>query len=245
MIIPSVDLINGKIVRLYQGKYNCKTSYEDDIYDVLSNYYSQGSSIVHLVDLDGALNPKRKQIHIIKTLLSHSNFNIQVGGGIRTRQDIELLFSLGVKRVVIGSLAIYDSITVKTWLKEYGGDAIILAFDIRINNHEYKEVVVDAWKKFSGVSLEKLIDEFSSCGLKYVLCTDISRDGTLLGPNINLYKDLVKSFSHISFQSSGGIGSLNDITSIKQSGVESIIIGRALLEKKFSLIEAIQCWQNG
>ncbi|XBC41867.1 MAG: 1-(5-phosphoribosyl)-5-[(5-phosphoribosylamino)methylideneamino]imidazole-4-carboxamide isomerase [Buchnera aphidicola (Kaburagia rhusicola rhusicola)] len=245
MIIPSIDLINGKIVRLYQGKYNLKTFYEDHIYSVLSDYFLQGASIVHLVDLDGALNPHNKQTHVIKSLLNHSNFNLQVGGGIRNHKDIELLLSLGVKRVVIGSSAIYTPKKINIWLQEYGNDSIVLALDLKISRDNFKEVVVNAWKSPSGISLEELIHQFSPLGLKHVLCTDVSKDGTLLGPNVDLYKYLSDSFNHIHFQSSGGIGSLNDIMSIRRSGVKNIIIGRALLEKKFSLIEAIKCWQNG
>ncbi|XBC44461.1 MAG: 1-(5-phosphoribosyl)-5-[(5-phosphoribosylamino)methylideneamino]imidazole-4-carboxamide isomerase [Buchnera aphidicola (Schlechtendalia peitan)] len=244
MIIPSIDLINGKIVRLYKGKYNFKTFYKFNIKDVLLNYYAQGASIIHIVDLDGALNPDKKQTNIIKVLLSNSDFSLQVGGGIRDDKDIELLFSLGVKRVVVGSSAVYTPEKVSSWLKRYGGECIVLALDLKIFSNSYKEVVVNAWKSSSGISVEQLINKFSSDGLKHVLCTDISKDGTLLGPNINLYKELFNSFKHINFQSSGGIGSLEDIVSIKQSGIQNIIIGRALLEKKFSLIEAITCWQN-
>ncbi|XBC38277.1 MAG: 1-(5-phosphoribosyl)-5-[(5-phosphoribosylamino)methylideneamino]imidazole-4-carboxamide isomerase [Buchnera aphidicola (Floraphis choui)] len=244
MIIPSIDLINGKIVRLYQGKYNCKTFYEDYINDIILNYYSQGASTIHLVDLDGALDPKKKQTHIIQDLLSYSNISLQVGGGIRNCEDVDLLFSLGVKRIVIGTSAIKTPEKVSMWLEKYGGDAIILALDINVSSNGCKDVVINAWKNSSGISLEELIYKFSPLGLKHVLCTDVSKDGTLLGPNVKLYEDISTSFSHIHFQSSGGIGSLNDIASIKKSGVKSVIVGRALLEKKFSLVEAIKCWQN-
>jgi len=244
LIIPSIDLIGGKIVRLYKGKYNFKTFYKYCIQDILLSYYSQGASIMHLVDLDGALNPYNKQIDIIKSLISDSNFEFQIGGGIRDNKDIELLMSLGAKRVVIGSSAIHTPERVKSWLEKYGGERIVLALDLKISNNSYNEVVIDAWKKSSGISIEQLIDKFSLSGLKHVLCTDTSKDGTLLGPNIDLYKYLSSSFSHINFQSSGGIGSLKNIISIKKSGVHSVIIGRALLEKKFSLTEAIKCWQS-
>ncbi|XBC40845.1 MAG: 1-(5-phosphoribosyl)-5-[(5-phosphoribosylamino)methylideneamino]imidazole-4-carboxamide isomerase [Buchnera aphidicola (Nurudea yanoniella)] len=244
MIIPSIDIINGTIVRLYQGKYHRKTTYKDKIYDIFSNHHLKGANFIHLVDLDGASDPKKKQINVIKDILSYSKVNLQVGGGIRNSEDLKILFSLGVKRVVIGSSAVYAPEKVRFWLKKYGGERIVLALDVRIIDNT-REIIINAWKKTSGISIEELIDKFFCSGLKHVLCTDTSRDGTLLGPNIDLYADLSKSFKDIYFQASGGIGSLNDIILLRKSGVKSVIIGRALLEKKIDLAEAIKCWQNG
>lgn len=245
MIIPSIDIINGKVVRLYQGKYSCKTIYKNKIRDIISDYCSKGISLIHLVDLDGASNPKKRQVHIIQDILSNFNINLQVGGGIRSSEDVRVLFELGVTRIVVGSSAIHTPDKVDYWLKKYGSNRIVLALDLKIANNGCKEVVIDAWRCSSGKNVETLINRFTLSGLKYVLCTDVLRDGTLFGPNFNLYRDLSSTFKNIHFQASGGIGSLKDIILVKQSGVRSVIVGRALLEKKINLIEAIKCWQNG
>lgn len=236
--------MNGNIVRLYQGKYSFQTFYDIDVFSVLSDYHMQGANIVHLIDLDGALNPNNKQTKLIKHLLRDTDFNLQIGGGIRSRQDIDTLLECGAKRIVIGSLSINSTSKVIKWLREYGKDIIVLAVDIKIHDNRYKEVVFNAWQDNTGISLEDLISKFIMKELKYVLCTDVSKDGTLCGPNLTLYHEISQFFKNIHFQSSGGISSIKDIISIKQSGVKDVIIGRALLEKKFSLKEAISCWQN-
>jgi len=244
LIIPSIDLISGNVVRLYQGKYNLKTCYNENVYDVVWKYFYEGAKIVHMVDLDGALNPNNKQTKLIKNLLNYFNFSIQIGGGIRSYRDVEMLLCNGAKRVVLGSSVINNFEGVKNWLSEFGGQSIVLALDICIHSSGYKEVVIDGWKNSSNLSLENAINQFSALGVQYVLCTDIKKDGTLLGPDVDLYKYISKLFKNINIQLSGGIGALNDIDKAKTSGVQDIIIGRALLEKKFSLSEAIQCWQN-
>ena len=244
MIIPAIDLINGKIVRLYQGNYKKKIDYNENIYSQLEDYCIQGSTTIHIVDLDGAKNPKNRQIMLCNKIISKCNIFLQIGGGIRSEKDIENLLHIGAKRIVIGSYAITHKREVKQWFYRYGNDCIVLALDVRIHSDNYKEVLINAWQDSAKLSLEDLIEEFSEVGLKHVLCTDISKDGTLSGPNFNLYKEITYMFKHINFQASGGISSLHDITQLKTCGVKSIIIGRSLLEKKFTVAEAIQCWQN-
>ncbi|AAO26833.1 phosphoribosylformimino-5-aminoimidazole carboxamide ribotide isomerase [Buchnera aphidicola str. Bp (Baizongia pistaciae)] len=241
MIIPSIDLIEGNIVRLYQGNYDTKTFYQNNIYDIALKYYNQGAKIVHLVDLDGALCPNNKQTSLIKNLLNYFNFHIQVGGGIRSYKDVETLLLNGAKRVVIGSSAINNITEVEKWLLEFGYKSIVLALDVYVRNNGYKEVVINGWKNRSNVSLESVLERFSTLGIKYVLCTDVKKDGTCLGPNFTLYKNISKLFKNVCFQLSGGIGTISDVISAKKSGIKDIIIGRALLENKFSLLEAIRC----
>jgi len=244
MIIPAIDLMNGKIVRLYQGNYSKKMDYNDNVYTRLNKYNIHGVKIIHIVDLDGAKNPKNRQISLFRKILSEVNVSLQIGGGIRTEQDVEILFKLGVKRVVISSSAIINPKEVKKWFNIYGGDSIVLALDVLIDINKKKEILINGWKNYSKLSLEDIISEFSEVGLKHVLCTDISKDGTLLGPNLDLYREISKSFQHIKFQSSGGVSSLHDIFSLKSCGIHDVIIGRSLLENKFTIMEAVQCWQN-
>ncbi|QCI19687.1 MAG: 1-(5-phosphoribosyl)-5-[(5-phosphoribosylamino)methylideneamino]imidazole-4-carboxamide isomerase [Buchnera aphidicola (Brevicoryne brassicae)] len=244
MIIPAFDLIDGKAVRLYQGNYCHQKNYDINLYESLEQYALKGVKLIHLVDLDGAKNSKNRQLELLKKILSYTNIPIQIGGGIRNAKDIEILLNLGAKRVVIGSSAIINKDEVKEWLNNYGSDAIVLALDIHITNNSKKEIYINGWQKKTNYSLEEIIQYFFSSQLKHVLCTDISKDGTLLGPNIKLYLEIVKSFKDIEFQASGGVSALQDIISLKKTGVQNVIVGRSLLEKKFTIEEALQCWQN-
>ncbi|QCI17516.1 1-(5-phosphoribosyl)-5-[(5-phosphoribosylamino)methylideneamino]imidazole-4-carboxamide isomerase [Buchnera aphidicola (Acyrthosiphon lactucae)] len=244
MIIPAFDLINGKAVRLYQGDYLNQKNYDINLLFCLEEYKSKGIQIVHLVDLDGAKNSENRQIKLFKKILSYTTIPVQIGGGIRTAKDISTLLNLGVKRVVIGSSAIQDKNKVKKWLKIYGPDSIVLALDIHINSNNQKEIYINGWQKRTHFILEEIIEYFLPSGLKHVLCTDISKDGTLLGPNFNLYKEMSNAFKNINFQASGGVSTLQDIIFLKKTGIKSIVIGRSLLEKKFTIEEASKCWQN-
>lgn len=244
MIIPAFDLINGKAVRLYQGNYLNQKNYDINLSCYFEEYKSKGIRIVHLVDLDGAKNSKNRQVELFKKILSDASISIQIGGGIRTTKDISTLIQLGVERVVIGSSVILYKDKVKKWLKIYGPDAIVLALDVHIDSNNKKEIYINGWQKKTNFLLEEIIEYFLPSGLKHVLCTDISKDGTLLGPNITLYKEISSSFKNIHFQASGGVGTLQDIISLKKTGIKSIIIGRSLLEKKFTIEEAFQCWRS-
>ncbi|QCI16939.1 1-(5-phosphoribosyl)-5-[(5-phosphoribosylamino)methylideneamino]imidazole-4-carboxamide isomerase [Buchnera aphidicola (Aphis helianthi)] len=243
MIIPAFDFLEGKAVRLHQGNYLEKKFYDIDLYQNLINYKKQGVKIIHLVDLNGTKNIKNRQLNLLKDIISYTNIPIQIGGGIRTEKDINMLFKLGFKRVVIGSSAITNQIEVKKWLRIYGSNKIVLALDVKIINN-IKKISINGWLQDTNFTLEEIIDIFSSENLKHVLCTDISKDGTLSGPNITLYKEIVKKFKNIKFQASGGVSTLSDIISLKQTRVNSIIIGRSLLEKKFTIKEALKCWQK-
>lgn len=243
MIIPAFDLINGKIVRLYKGNFFNQTKYDINLYKRLKNYEMKGVKRIHLVDLDGAKNIKNRQIKVFKDIISYTNIPIQIGGGIRNEEDINMFLNLGVKKVVIGSAAIKNKEKVKKWLKIYGPNVIILALDIIIKNNN-KEIAINGWQETTNITLEEIIEYFSPIGLKHVLCTDISKDGTLSGPNNILYKDIVEKFKHISFQASGGVSRLKDLLSLKKTGVKSVIIGRSLLENKFTIEEALKCWQS-
>ncbi|MCU4137107.1 1-(5-phosphoribosyl)-5-[(5-phosphoribosylamino)methylideneamino]imidazole-4-carboxamide isomerase [Buchnera aphidicola (Sitobion miscanthi)] len=244
MIIPAFDLINGKAVRLYQGNYLNKKNYDINLAYCLEEYRLKGINIVHLVDLDGAKNIHNRQIELFKKILSHTTMPIQIGGGIRTTKDINMFLKLGATRIVIGSSSIQNKEKVKKWLKMYGSDVIVLALDVQINDNNKKEIYINGWQKKTNFLLEEIIEYFLPSGLKHVLCTDISKDGTLLGPNFALYKEIASSFKNINFQASGGVATLQDIISLKKSGIKSIIIGRSLLEKKFTIEEAFRCWQN-
>lgn len=244
MIIPALDLIDGQVVRLLQGDYGQKTAYNIDPVSQFGHYRAQGAEWLHLVDLDGAKDSAKRQLPVIRRLLEETRANIQVGGGIRAESDVIQLLEIGAQRVVIGSLAVRDMDLVAGWLEKYGPERIVLALDVRIDNAGIKRVAVHGWQEDSQVTLETLVERFLAVGLKHVLCTDISRDGTLAGSNVGLYHDMVRQYPQIDWQSSGGIGGLDDIAALRPTGVAGVIVGRALLEEKFTVTEAIQCWQG-
>jgi len=245
MIIPALDLIEGAVVRLHQGDYGQQRDYGRDPLPRLQAYQQQGAEVLHLVDLTGAKDPAARQIGLLTQLLAGVSVPVQVGGGIRRREDVVALLAAGARRVVVGSTAIREPEEVKAWFEEFGAEAIVLALDIRIDEHQRKEVAISGWQEASGVTLEQVIADYQPYGLRHVLCTDISRDGTLQGSNVALYQEITAKWPDIAFQSSGGIGSLDDIAALRESGVQGVIVGRALLEDKFTVSEAISCWQNG
>ncbi|MEH6710484.1 MAG: 1-(5-phosphoribosyl)-5-[(5-phosphoribosylamino)methylideneamino]imidazole-4-carboxamide isomerase [Paraglaciecola polaris] len=244
MIIPAIDLIEGSVVRLYQGDYEQKTQYELNPIDVVHSYADQGAKWLHIVDLTGAKDTSKRQLKLIGDMVATGRMQFQAGGGIRNEQDVAQLLGLGVKRVVIGSLAVKEPELVKGWVTKYGSEAIVLALDINIDEHGNKFIATHGWQENSGVSLEDLLNDFLSVGAKHVLCTDISRDGTLQGANHQLYSEMAAKFPTIEWQASGGIGNLDDIAVLKPTHVSGVILGRALLEGKFTVEQAIECWQS-
>ena len=244
MIIPAIDLIDGKVVRLYQGDYGQQTTFDLSPLAQLQSYQDQGANWLHIVDLTGAKDPAKRQTALIAKLTAGLNANIQVGGGIRTEEQVAELLSLGVKRVVIGSLAVKEPELVKGWFNKFGSEAICLALDVNINQSGEKIVAVSGWQSGGGKSLESIVEDFSQVGLKHALVTDISRDGTLTGANTELYRELSSRYPDIAWQASGGIATLEDVAAVRDSGAAGIIIGKALLINQFNVAEAIQCWPN-
>lgn len=245
MIIPALDLIDGTVVRLHQGDYGQQRDYGNDPLPRLQDYAAQGAKVLHLVDLTGAKDPAKRQIALIKTLVAGVDVPVQVGGGIRSEEDVEALLAAGVARVVIGSTAVKSPDVVKGWFKRFGAEKLVLALDVRIDDNNVKQVAVSGWQENSGVTLEELVETYLHVGLQHVLCTDISRDGTLAGSNVALYEEVCARYPQVAFQSSGGIGDINDVAALRGTGVRGVIVGRALLEGKFNVAEAIECWQNG
>lgn len=244
MIIPAIDLIDGAVVRLYQGDYAQKTQYQLDPVEVVHNYADQGATWLHIVDLTGAKDTSKRQLELIGNMVATKRMQFQAGGGIRSEEDVAQLLETGVKRVVIGSLAVKQPELVKAWIKKYGSEAIVLALDVNIDEQGNKFIATHGWQENSGVSLEALLNDMLDAGAKHVLCTDISRDGTLKGANTELYTQMAAQFPTVAWQASGGIGSLQDIAALKPTGVDGVILGRALLEGKFDVKEAIACWQD-
>ena len=244
MIIPAIDLIDGQVVRLYQGDYDKQTTFDLSPLAQLQSYQAQGAKLLHIVDLTGAKDPNKRQTQLIAELSAGLDVDIQVGGGIRSEKQVAELLNIGVNRVVIGSLAVKEPELVKSWFVKYGSDAICLALDVNINDNGEKIVAVSGWQSGGGKSLESLVAAFETVGLKHALVTDISRDGTLTGANTELYTELAAMYPNILWQASGGIATLDNVAAVRDSKASGIIIGKALLINQFTVKEAIQCWPN-
>ncbi len=245
MIIPAIDLIGGQVVRLEKGDFNAVTQFDYDPLSQLRAYQNAGSRLLHLVDLDGAKNPANRQLDTLRRLVQNLEAPIQVGGGIRTEADVNALLELGVARVVIGSLSVSQPETVADWLRRYGADRITVALDVRLDDEGEPEVLTHGWQQGSGKALAEVIAPLLEAGLTDVLCTDVDRDGMLSGPNVALYQSLVTRYPGVRWQASGGIADLSDLAELKAINIGGIIIGKALLAGRFTIEEALACWQNG
>ncbi|EAI6766715.1 1-(5-phosphoribosyl)-5-[(5-phosphoribosylamino)methylideneamino]imidazole-4-carboxamide isomerase [Campylobacter coli] len=241
MIIPALDLIDGQVVRLVKGDYEQKKVYKYDPLEKFREYENAGATWLHLVDLSGAKDPNKRQLALIEKLTNEVSVNLQVGGGIRTKEEIQALLDCGVKRVVIGSLAITNPTLCVEILQHFGSEAIVLALDT-ILKEDYM-IAINAWQDTSDKRLLEVLEFYNIKGLKHILCTDISKDGTMQGVNVRLYKLIHEIFPHICIQASGGVASLKDLKKLK--GICSgVIVGKALLDGVFSVEEGIKCLQN-
>jgi phosphoribosylformimino-5-aminoimidazole carboxamide ribotide isomerase len=243
-MIPAIDLIGGKVVRLSQGDYARQTTYGDDPLPRLQAYEKDGATLLHLVDLDGAKDPKARQLPLLSRLLKSVSVPVQVGGGVRSADDVAALLDAGAARVVVGSMAVKQPEEVMRWFARFGAEKIVLALDVRVGDDGVRQVAVAGWQEASALTIEEVLEQFASCGVRHVLCTDIARDGMMRGANVALYRSLTQAFPKVAFQASGVIGALDDIAALRDSGAVGIIVGRALLEGKFTVKEAIACWQQ-
>jgi len=240
-IYPAIDIKNGQCVRLYQGDYQRETIYHGDPLVMAKKFMHEGAKWLHLVDLDGAKNPQNNQSALIKKIITTLDVNVQTGGGIRTQSHIKNLLEQGAKRVIIGSMAVTHSADVLSWFKYFGAERLVLALDIVINEYQCPIVTTHAWQKISTYSLYDLIDFYHPAGLQHLLCTNITLDGTLSGPDYTLYDSLLHIYPFLKLQASGGIQSLSDITMLNEKRLSGAVIGRALYEKRFTLQEVLSC----
>lgn len=232
IIIPAIDLIDGKCVRLTKGDYNTKTIFNDDPLKVAKDFIASAATLIHLVDLDGAKAGKIINIDTIKKLCEH-NIPIEVGGGIRSFESIDLLLNLGVKRVILGSIAVKDQNFLKEAIDKYGSDKIVLGLDCSGD-----KVSIHGWQENSSITCMEMLNIFKGFGGKNLIYTDISKDGTMQGPNFDELKNLVAT--NLNVVASGGVSSLDDIIKCKKAGCYGAIIGKAYYLGKISISEAVK-----
>jgi phosphoribosylformimino-5-aminoimidazole carboxamide ribotide isomerase len=239
LIYPAIDLLEGKCVRLLKGDYVQKTVYADDPTKIAQSFLDAGTKWIHVVDLEGAKAGQPVQHKLIAKIQSETGAQIQTGGGIRSKASALELIGVGIARVVIGSMAVKDPKSTLELMREVGPERVVLALDVFVS--DVPRLATEGWTNNEGKELWPILNDYMECGLQHALCTDISRDGTLEGPNVSLYAEMRRRFPNLNLQASGGVGSLDDLKNLRSLGVSGIIVGKALYEKKFSLEEAIKC----
>lgn len=240
LLIPAIDLRGGQCVRLLQGRFDAETVYASDPLQVLERYLALGARRIHVVDLDGARDGSqgnREAIHRIAARAGQEA--IQVGGGVRTRQVAEELLALGAARVVVGSVAVTQPDEVASWLREFGPDRVVLALDVRLDAAGTPCLATHGWERQTQTSLWDAVERYLGAGLRHVLCTDVSRDGALSGPNLALYAECVRRFHGIAWQASGGVSTAADLHALEATGAAAVISGRALLEDRIDAQELV------
>jgi phosphoribosylformimino-5-aminoimidazole carboxamide ribotide isomerase len=238
-VILAIDLRGGRVVRLRQGDYAQQTTYAADPRELAQRYADAGARWLHLVDLDGARSGGLENLAVIQAIAS-SGMQIQAGGGVRGEDDVQRLFDAGVQRVVLGSVAIRDPELVAGWLAKHGAERLTIALDTRHIDGRWT-LPSAGWTESETRTLDELAPWYAAHGAHHLLCTDIERDGMLGGFNLDLYRHLADSVPQLAVQASGGVRSLDDIRAAREAGAQGVILGRALLEGRFTVEEALAC----
>ncbi|WP_047551480.1 1-(5-phosphoribosyl)-5-[(5-phosphoribosylamino)methylideneamino]imidazole-4-carboxamide isomerase [Psychroserpens sp. Hel_I_66] len=229
-IIPAIDIIEGKCVRLTKGDYSTKKIYSENPIEIAKMFEGAGIQYLHLVDLDGA---KAKQIvnyKVLEQITSKTTLKVDFGGGLKSNEDLHIAFNSGAKQITGGSIAVKDPKTFEAWISKYGGTKIILGADC--NN---EKIAVSGWQEESNLGVMPFIKNYENKGINYVICTDIAKDGMLEGPSFDLYKRILETSKNIKLIASGGVTSIDDLNALENIGCEGAIIGKALYEGHIKL----------
>jgi phosphoribosylformimino-5-aminoimidazole carboxamide ribotide isomerase len=235
-IIPAIDIIDGRCVRLTKGDFADKKVYDASPLDMAMQYADCGVRRIHMVDLDGARRSKPMNIKTLEEVASKSGVEIEWGGGIADDSALASVFNAGATQAIVGSVAALRPAEFTRWLKIFGPDRILLGADVRDG-----VVAVKGWVQQTGLTLYEQISWFLEDGLKFVVCTDISRDGLLKGPSFDLYAELMEEFQSVIFTASGGISGMDDIKELDRIGVPKVVVGKAIYEKRIKL-DDIKAW---
>ena len=231
-IIPAIDLIEGKCVRLTQGDYSSKKTYNNNPLDVAKRYEDIGIRRLHLVDLDGAKQSFPQNLNVLETIAKNTTLDIQYGGGIKSTESATAVFNSGAHRIICGSIAVTDPELFKQWLKTYSPEKVILGADVKDG-----KIATHGWLKSAELSVQEMLTAFLSFGLSQVICTDISKDGMLSGPAFDLYHALQTDFPGLQFTASGGIKDFQDILHLDEMRIPSVVVGKAIYEGFIQLNE--------
>ena len=235
-LIPAIDIIGGQCVRLTKGDYNQKTVYGEDPVSIAKDFEEMGFRRLHVVDLDGAKSKHIVNDEVLHRITSATHLTVDFGGGIKTDEDIQKAFAAGAAMVTVGSIAVTCPELCERWIKEYGAEKIILGADVRNG-----KISINGWKEDSAEDLIPFLRKYVEMGIKNVLCTEISKDGTLGGPAIELYKSVMDVFPELHLIASGGVSSNEDIYRLEEAGIPAVVFGKAMYEGKID-VEKLLAW---
>jgi len=233
-IIPAIDIIDGKCVRLTKGDYSTKKIYNENPLEVAKEFEAAGIEYLHVVDLDGAKASEIINYKVLEQIASKTNLKIDFGGGLKSDKDLEIAFNSGANQVTGGSIAVKNSAIFESWIEKYGSDKIILGADFYPDTSGGK-IATNGWQEESTLELIPFISEYQQKGITYVICTDISKDGMLQGPSFEMYQQILSEVNNLKLIASGGISTFDEIPKLASIGCEGVIIGKAIYENRISL----------
>ena len=238
-LIPAIDIIDGKCVRLTKGDYDQKKVYGEPL-EMALEFERLGFKRLHVVDLDGAKSKHIVNEAVLKAITSETSLTVDFGGGIKTDEDIEKAFASGAAMVTVGSVAVTNPDLFMGWLEKYGAEKMVLGADVR-----HGKISINGWKEDSSEDLLPFLKKYVDAGVKNVLCTEISKDGTLAGPAIDLYQSVMEAYPELHLIASGGVSSKEDITALDEAGIPAVVFGKAIYEGRIDLRELIATDQHG
>jgi phosphoribosylformimino-5-aminoimidazole carboxamide ribotide isomerase len=233
-IIPAIDIIEGKCVRLTKGDYNTKKIYNENPLEVAKEFEAAGIQYLHIVDLDGAKANKIINHKILEQIASKTNLKIDFGGGLKSDKDLEIAFNSGANQITGGSIAVKNPIIFESWIAKFGAEKIILGADFYPDTKGGK-IATNGWQEKSELVLIPFIQSYQKKGIHYLICTDISKDGMLQGPSFDIYSEILSETTNLKLIASGGISTFDEIPKLASIGCEGVIIGKAIYENKISL----------
>lgn len=234
-IIPAIDIIDGKCVRLTYGDYNQKKIYNENPLEVAKKFEDVGIQRLHLVDLDGAKEGAVKNWKVLELIAAKTSLEIDFGGGIKTEKDVQIIFDSGAALATVGSIAVKDEETFTNWLNKFGAKKFLLGADVKD-----EKITVSGWMEQTEIWVHDFIEKYFEKGVTQIFCTDVSKDGALQGPSTELYKNIVKKFPKLHFIASGGVTTIEDVYELRNIGCKAVIIGKAIYEGRIKLNELIQ-----
>jgi phosphoribosylformimino-5-aminoimidazole carboxamide ribotide isomerase len=234
-IIPAIDIIDGKCVRLTEGDFARQTTYESTPVEAARRFEAAGFRRLHIVDLDGAKRGSVANLEVLRNIAGNTDLAIDFGGGIKTDDDIEAVFDAGAQIANLGSIAVRDGERLASWIKRFGGERILLAADVR-----HGKIATGGWQVSTGLDIIEFLQHWKQRGLDQAFVTDVSRDGAMLGPNVSLYQRIKKCVPDLRLVASGGVSSIADLTALRNTGCYGAIIGKAIYEGKLSLGELVK-----
>lgn len=234
-VIPAIDLIDGACVRLTKGDYSTKQVYEKDPIIMAKRFEDAGIKRLHLVDLDGAKAGKVVNLSVLENLVKETQLEIDFGGGIKTDEDLKSVLNAGARWLTIGSLAVKNPEKMKSWIQSYGPELFILGADVRDEN-----IAISGWLETSNLHWDSFMLDYYQCGVRQFLCTDISRDGMLNGPAVDLYKEIMKRFPDCYLIASGGVSRKKDLIDLEEAKIPAVVLGKAIYEGRISLNEIME-----